>query len=303
MDERAQEDFAPCGERPGLCGRPGPSHGDADPLVRRIRLQVEYDGTRYAGWQRQAGHPSVQQELEDALGKLMGVPRVVIHGASRTDAGVHAIGQVAHFDCTVGIPAQKVAFALNTMLPEDIRIRASTQADPGFHARFQAKSKIYRYGIWNHRHASAIHRLNHAHVPTPLDLPLMRQEMQAMAGTHDFRAFEASGGLMTGKERTVRTVYNVQLTSDGACLHLTIYGNAFLYNMVRIFAGTLIDVGRARLGPGAIARALASGDRLQLGITAPANGLTLLRVFYGEPGDPAEAAATFDQPDRAFGVE
>ncbi|MCL2544949.1 MAG: tRNA pseudouridine(38-40) synthase TruA [Clostridia bacterium] len=270
--------------------------------MRRIRLQVEYDGTRYAGWQRQAGVPTVQQELEDALGKLMGVKRVVIHGASRTDAGVHAVGQAAHFDCTMGIPPEKVAFALNTMLPEDIRIRASALADPRFHARFQAQGKIYRYGIWNHRHASAIHRLNHAHIPTPLDLPLMRQEMQAMVGTHDFRAFEASGGSMTGKERTVRTVHRVQLTREGSCLHLMIHGSAFLYNMVRIFAGTLIDVGRRRLEPGIIAGALASGDRLRLGVTAPANGLTLLRVFYGEPGDRAEADALFEQPDLAFGA-
>lgn len=271
--------------------------------VRRIRLQVEYDGTNYSGWQRQAGSPSVQQELEDALGKLFNVPRVVIHGASRTDAGVHAVGQIAHFECTGRIPAEKVAFALNTMLPEDIRIRSSTDADPDFHARFQAKGKIYRYGIWNHRHASAIHRLTHAHIPTRLDLERMRQEMQAMVGTHDFRAFEASGGLMTGMERTVRTIHRVQLTQDGACLHLTIYGNAFLYNMVRIFAGTLIDVGRALVEPGAIARALESGDRLQLGVTAPAHGLTLLRVFYGQPDDSAQASAIFYKPDLAFGFE
>jgi len=270
--------------------------------TRRIRLQVEYDGARYAGWQRQAGLPTVQQELEDALGKLMGVKRVIIHGASRTDAGVHAVGQVAHFDCTVGIPAEKVAFALNTMLPEDIRIRASALVGPDFHARFQAKGKIYRYGIWNHRHASAMHRLYHAHVPTPLNLHLMRREMQSMLGVHDFRAFEASGGLMTGKERTVRTVHNVQLEQNGPCLHLMICGNAFLYNMVRIFAGTLIDVGRQRVQPGAIARALDSGDRLQLGITAPANGLTLLRVFYGNPGDQDEADAIFAHPDLVFGT-
>ncbi len=270
--------------------------------VRRIRLQVEYDGTNYSGWQRQAGSPSVQQELEEALGKLFSVPRVVIHGASRTDAGVHAVGQVVHFECTGRIPAEKVAFALNTMLPGDIRIRSSVEADPDFHARFQAKGKIYRYGIWNQRHASAMHRLTHAHIPTPLDLALMREEMRAMEGTHDFRAFEASGGLMTEKERTERTIHRVELSQDGACLHLMVYGNAFLYNMVRILAGTLIDVGRAQVEPGAIARAIATGDRLRLGVTAPAHGLTLLRVFYGLPTDEAEAAAIFERPDLAYGV-
>jgi len=272
--------------------------------VRRIRMQVEYDGTNYSGWQRQAGLQTVQQELEDALSRIMKVSRVVVHAASRTDSGVHAVGQMVHFDCVGSgghIPAEKIAFALNTVLPPDIRVRASMDARPGFHARCQAKGKIYRYGIWNHRHASAVHRLYTAHIPAPLSLSLMRREMQAMLGAHDFRAFEASGGLMTGKERTVRYVHRVQLTQEGACLYLMIYGNAFLYNMVRIFAGTLIDVGRGKMEPGAIVRAIASGDRLQLGVTAPPHGLTLLRVFYGEPDDIAEADALFSRPECVFG--
>ncbi len=267
---------------------------------RRIRLRVEYDGTRYAGWQMQKGVPSVQEELEKALRKLFGGQRVIVHGASRTDAGVHAAGQVAHFDCVNRIPAEKVAFALNTMLPDDVRIRASAEAAPEFHARFGAIGKIYRYNIWNSRHASALHRLTHAHIPVPLDVPRMRAEMQAMAGTHDFRAFEASGGRMTALERTERTMHRVALLQDGARISLLIHGNAFLYNMVRIFAGTLIDVGRGLTAPGAIAEALETGNRLRLGITAPAQGLVLLKVFYGEPGDAETAAALFDRPDLAF---
>lgn len=267
---------------------------------RRIRLRVEYDGTRYAGWQMQKGLPTVQEELEKALGKLFGAQRIVVHGASRTDAGVHAAGQVAHFDCRGRIPAEKVAFALNTMLPDDVRIRASASATPDFHARFGAIGKIYRYNIWNSRHASALHRLTYAHVPTPLDVPLMRAEMQAMVGTCDFRAFEASGGRMTALERTERTIHRVALIQEGARISLLIHGNAFLYNMVRIFAGTLIDVGRGLIEPGAIVEALQTGNRLRLGITAPAQGLVLLRVFYGEPGDAETASALFEHPDLAF---
>lgn len=270
---------------------------DSGAVLRRIRLQVEYDGTRYAGWQRQLGIHTVQQEVEDALGTLFNASRIVLHGASRTDAGVHAVGQVAHFDCQGNIPAAKIAFALNSMLPEDIRIQASTEAVEGFHARFHATGKIYQYAIWNRRHASAMHRLTHAHVPTPLNVHLMRQEVRAVVGRHDFAAFEAAGGCMKALKRTVRTIHRAQITQEDARICLYIHGNAFLFNMVRIIAGTLMDVGRGRVEPGALARALASGDRLQLGVTAPAQGLTLLRVFYG---DDEQAAEIFQNPDSAY---
>ncbi len=267
--------------------------------LRRVRLWVSYDGTRYAGWQRQLGVRSVQQEIEEALGRLCGMPRVVIHGASRTDSGVHAAGQVAHFDCPGNIPAEKVSFALNTMLPDDIRIRASGAAMEGFHARFHATGKLYQYMIWNQRHASPLHRLTHAHVPTPLDLQTMAKELEAVVGNHDFAAFEAAGGRMRALQKTSRTIHRATLERVGAsdCLRLLIHGNAFLFNMVRIIAGTLIDVGRDRVPPGALHRALHTGDRLQLGITAPAQGLTLLRVFYG---DDDQADALFRDPDLAY---
>lgn len=270
---------------------------DSGSALRRIRLHVEYDGTRYAGWQRQLGVHTVQQEIEDALGRMFGALRIVIHGASRTDAGVHAVGQVAHFDCQGNIPAEKIAFALNSMLPEDIRIQASMEAVEGFHARFHATGKIYQYAIWNRRHASAMHRLTHAHVPTPLNVSLMQQEVSAILGRHDFAAFEAAGGRMKALKRTARTMHRAEITQEDARICLCIHGNAFLFNMVRIIAGTLIDVGRGRVAPGALARALISGDRLQLGITAPAQGLTLLRVFYG---DDEQAAEIFENPDYAY---
>ncbi len=260
--------------------------------LRRIRMRVEYDGTHYAGFQMQLGVPSVQYELEKALGKLCSLHRVVVYGASRTDGGVHAEGQVVHFDMSGRIPAEKIAFALNTMLPEDIRIQESAVAPEGFHARFSATGKVYRYSIYNARHASALHRLTHAHIPVPLDFDAMVAEARPMIGTHDFAAFQAAGAVA---KTTTRTVHRIALLREGPHIDILVHGNAFLYNMVRILAGTLIDVGRRQVAPGAIEKALTTRDRLNLGITAPAHGLTLLRVFYG---DDDQASTYFDHPAR-----
>lgn len=244
--------------------------------MRRIQLIVEYDGTNYAGWQRQSNAMSVQQKVEDTLSKLT-KEKIVIHGASRTDAGVHAMGQSAHFDTESRIPADKFSYALNTMLPPDIRIRESRQVPESFHARFSTKGKRYRYLFHVHPHASAIHRLTHAHVIYPLDVDLMHREAQALVGTHDFAAYAASGSVV---KDTVRTIYRADVTRDGEEVKLVIEGKGFLYNMVRIIAGTLIGVGSGNIEPGAFARAIESGNRLDLGVTAPAHGLTLMEVFY-----------------------
>lgn len=255
---------------------------------RRFRLRVAYDGTAFAGFQMQRGVRSVQEELERALSKLYKRERVVVHGASRTDAGVHALGQVTHFDAPGNIPAEKLAFALNTLLPEDLRVLESSEAGPDFHARFSATGKVYRYSIYNARHYDPLLRLTHAHIPVPLDLALMRAELQPVVGSHDFAAFAAAGSVA---KSTTRTLHRIEISGEAPCIQITVHGNAFLYNMVRILAGTLIDVGRGLASPGAFQRALASGSRLDLGITAPACGLTLLRVFYG---DDAQAAQYFD---------
>ena len=252
------------------------SRGRKDYPARRIRLTVEYDGSDYSGWQRQENAISVQQRLEEALSRLLGEKTGVI-GASRTDAGVHALGQVAMFDTKSGIPAEKFAFALNTMLPADIRVRASEECAPDFHARYQAKGKIYRYLIDNAPHASALGRRTHAHSIYPLDASLMDEEAQSMVGTHDFGAFAASGSIV---KDTVRTIYACRVLREGREVVLLVHGDGFLYNMVRILAGTLMQVGSGKLERGAIARAIETGDRLQLGITAPPQGLTLMRVFY-----------------------
>lgn len=257
--------------------------------MRRVKLIVEYDGTHYAGWQRQINAMSVQQKLEEALTKLTKTP-VTVSGASRTDAGVHALGQTVHFDTCSGVPDGKFCFALNTMLPEDIRIRASMSAEPDFHSRFQAKSKIYRYLIHNAPHASALWRHTRAHVMYDLDVEKMNREVSAMIGTHDFAPFAASGSIV---KDTTRTIYNARVIRSGELVTLLVHGNGFLYNMVRILAGTLISVGTGKLEEGAIARALSSMSRLDLGVTAPAHGLTLMRVFY--ENDEQEAGEYFER--------
>lgn len=260
----------------------------------RIRLDIEYDGTGYAGWQRQENALAVQQVIEDALQKLLKAP-VVLTGASRTDAGVHALDQVAHFDTSARIPPDKYSYALNTILPPDIRVWASCAAPDDFHARFSAVGKKYRYQIRSSPHAGALARNTHAHVIYPLNEEWMRREALSLVGAHDFAAFAASGSVV---KDTVRTIYAVSLSRRGDELTLRITGNGFLYNMVRIIAGTLISVGAGKLEPGAFARALESGSRLDLGVTAPAHGLTLMEVYYDQPRL-LEGAGQFDCVERA----
>lgn len=254
--------------------------------MRRIHLIVEYDGTNYAGWQRQSNALAVQQVLEEALSRLTG-QRVVVHGASRTDAGVHALGQSCHFDTLSRIPADKFSYAVNTLLPPDIRVRASREVSPDFHARFSTKGKRYRYLFYDDRHAGALNRFTHAHSIYPLDDALMRAEAGALIGTHDFAAFAASGSVV---KDTVRTIWRADVTRSGHDVQLIVEGSGFLYNMVRIIAGTLRDIGSGKLAPGALRRAIDTGDRLDLGVTAPAHGLTLMEVFYDLP----EAAGRTD---------
>ncbi len=244
--------------------------------MSRILLTVEYDGTAYAGWQRQLNGLSVQQVLEEALTGLCREPGKVT-GASRTDAGVHARGQRAHFDTRSRIPPEKVPFALNTMLPPDIRVTEGRSVPDGFHARFMTGGKLYTYRIWNRRHASALLRNTHLHVPVPLAAEPMRKALPSLLGKHDFAAFQAAGG--TAKT-TVRTMREVRLEETGDGFIFTVYGDAFLYNMVRIIVGTLIEIGHGKLGEDAFLRAFETGDRLALGPTAPPHGLELTRVDY-----------------------
>ena len=246
--------------------------------TRRLLLTVSYDGTNYAGWQLQENAVAVQQRVEEALEKLIHTP-VRVTGASRTDAGVHALGQRFHFDTFSRIPADKYAFALNTCLPPDIRILAGREVPGDFHARFDAQGKRYTYRIHHAPHASALYRNITAHVPYRLDIARMQQVLPDLLGTHDFAAFQAAGG--TAKT-TVRTLTEARLLQQGELLTLTVCGNAFLYNMVRIIVGTLLEIGMGRVPEDAFRTALATGDRLALGMTAPACGLELTRVYYAD---------------------
>lgn len=244
--------------------------------MKRILLSVEYDGSGYAGWQRQNNGLAVQQVLEEALSSACG-ERITVTGSSRTDAGVHAMAQQVHFDTSCSIPPDKFPFVLNTMLPEDIRVHSGREVPADFHARFLSCGKTYTYRILNDRHASALYRHLTWHVPVPLDTEAMRSSLPSLLGTHDFCAFQASGG--TAKT-TVRVISRADLLKSENRLTLTISGNAFLYNMVRIIAGTLVEIGLHRFPSTAFAAALDSGSRLDLGMTAPPHGLELTEVRY-----------------------
>ena len=246
--------------------------------MKRVLLTVEYDGTAYAGWQRQLNGLAVQQVLEEALARACG-HSVTVTGSSRTDAGVHAKMQMVHFDTGCTVPPDKFPFVLNNLLPPDIRVQAAREVPASFHARFLTSGKTYTYRILNNRHGSALLRATRWHVPVPLDVSAMRKALAFLPGTHDFSAFQAAGGTA---RTTVRTVDRAELFSEGPEITLTVSGNAFLYNMVRIIAGTLVEAGLGKKEPDAFARAFVSLNRLDLGQTAPACGLELTEVRYPE---------------------
>ena len=247
----------------------------------RVLLTVSYDGTAYAGWQRQKNGIAVQQVLEEALADALGRP-VSITGASRTDAGVHALAQAFHFDTDANIPPDKYPFVLNTRLPEDIRVQAGMQVPDDFSARFSTRGKVYTYRIHNAPHASAIYRNISAHVPGNLDVALMRNAAQQLLGTHDFVAYMASGSQF---KTTVRTIWSAEVERQDDEIIFVIRGNAFLYNMVRIIVGTLIEIGQGRRDPHCFTEAFETKSRLSLGMTAPARGLELTRLYYPWDGE------------------
>ena len=261
--------------------------------MKRILLTVEYDGTAYAGWQRQINGLAVQQVLEESLSSACGHP-VTVTGSSRTDAGVHALDQKVHFDTDSSIPPEKYPFVLNTMLPPDIRVLEGREVPADFHARFLTAGKTYTYRIWNARHASAMRRNTHWHIPVPLEEAPVRKALQSLAGKHDFAAFQAAGG--TAKT-TIRTIRSAELDIRGNEWVLTVSGDAFLYNMVRIIAGTVAEIGLGRLGPDAFANAFSTLDRLALGMTAPAHGLELTEVRYPDKAFSDPASLRWHEPD------
>lgn len=242
----------------------------------RIRLIVEYDGTNYAGWQRQKNGLSVQQALEEAFERASG-ERVSITGAGRTDAGVHALAQVAHFDTQCTIPPEKISYAINMYLSRDIRVKRSEQVAVDFHARFNACGKTYRYTIYNAPHPSAIYRNLSCHISGSLDLDAMRSAAAYLIGTHDFASFCAAGSEV---KDTVRTIHALTITEELPFIHIEVTGSGFLYHMVRIIAGMLIDIGLSRIPPERMQEVLDKKDRNAASATAPAQGLTMLKVYY-----------------------
>ena len=246
--------------------------------MRRIRLIVEYDGTRYVGWQVQPNGVSVQQRLNEALFAVTG-ETISVHGSGRTDSGVHARAQVGHFDTEARMPADKFAIAMNMHLPRDIRVLYSEEVDPSFHARFSAKEKSYRYTLQLGPHGRVFTRNTALHVHVPLDLSIMEAAAAQCLGTHDFAAFMSAGTTM---ENTVRTIYASHWTCDDSLWYYDVTGNGFLYNMVRILAGTMLSMGMGQLPPSAMKQALQSCDRNDAGPTAPAHGLMLMRVRYDD---------------------
>jgi len=250
-----------------------------DKPMRRFRLILEYDGTDYAGFQLQGkGERTIQGSLEEAIERLSGAFSRT-HGAGRTDAGVHASGQVVHFDTEWPIPAENVASALNGALPRDIAVKAVRETNLSFHARYSALNRTYRYVILNRSVPSALLGRFALHIRNPLDLSAMRAVANELIGTHDFAAF---GQPDTPGKSTVRRIESVAVRPYRDCVLITVCGNAFLRSMVRSFVGVLIPAGAGKLGPADVRRIRESGDRAQCPSIAPAHGLCLVRVKYGE---------------------
>ena len=244
--------------------------------MRHIRLVVEYDGTTLCGWQRQTNGPTVQGHIEDALAKLLAHP-VSIRGASRTDAGVHARGQVASFRTERTIPLHGIRRGLNSMLPDAIAIREATEVDGDFHPRFSATGKHYRYTILASRDRSPL-RARAWHHGEPLDLDAMRVAASALCGEHDFNAFRAAG---CAARTTIRRIYSIDVTpATDDLVAVDVRGNAFLRNMVRIMVGTLVEVGSGARLASQVTEIIMSRDRVKAGSTAPAHGLELVEVHY-----------------------
>jgi len=245
--------------------------------LRNIRLVLEYDGTDLCGWQRQANGPTVQQHLEEALARML-AHEVRVSGASRTDAGVHARGQVASFRTERPIPLHGFRLGLNALLPPSIAVVDAAEVPDDFHPRFSATGKLYRYTLLARRDRAPRWRHRAWHRARPLDLDAMHAASRALLGEHDFAAFRASG---CTARTTVRRIDAIDLARpDPELVTLEVRGNAFLRNMVRIIAGTLVEVAEGRRPAGEVAEILASCDRTRAGQTAPAQGLELVAVYY-----------------------
>lgn len=245
--------------------------------MRNFKMVLQYEGTRYQGWQKQeTTDNTIQGKLENLLSRMSGEP-VEVHGSGRTDAGVHAYGQVANFKVQTEQSPEELMEYINQYLPEDIAVIELTEVPERFHSRLNAKRKIYRYRVMNTNKPHVFARRYVYQVPDKLDIPAMQAAAGLLCGEHDFRAFTSA---KKGKKSTVRRVDSIKIERIGDEIWFTFYGNGFLYHMVRILMGTLLEVGRGMRKPESMTEILASGDRQQAGPLVPAKGLALMEVFY-----------------------
>lgn len=246
-------------------------------MKKRIKLVVAYDGTNYCGWQVQPNGETIEGVLNRELSSLLGED-IKVTGASRTDSGVHSLGNVAVFDTDTKIPPEKISYALNIRLPEDIVVQDSCEVAPDFHPRHCNSRKTYEYRILNRRFAMPTRRLDTYFYHRPLDVERMQQAARYLKGTHDFKSFCS---VNTVVEDTVRTIYTLQVIKDADdIITIRVQGSGFLYNMVRILAGTLIQVGIGAMEPEQMTEILEAKDRSASGPTAPAQGLTMMGIEF-----------------------
>lgn len=243
--------------------------------MQRVKLEIEYDGCNFYGWQRQKTKRSVQGEIEKALASLFG-KEVLITGSSRTDAGVHALGQVAHLDIDDGFPAERLSLALNPLLPDDVKIVSSKKASSNFNARFDVEKKTYIYLV-SLSSFSPLKRNNFAFCDYPLNYEDMKKCAEMFLGTHCFKGFCASTAQVKNYERTI---LQSKVIKSKTMLKFVLTGDGFMQHMVRILVGTIIDVGRGKLSLESVAEALEKGDRSKAGKTMPPNGLYLKKIFF-----------------------
>ena len=243
--------------------------------MRNIKITIQYNGKNYCGWQKQNNSPGIQGTIEKAIFDITR-EEVKITGSGRTDAGVHALGQVANFKTNSQIPVDRIPNALNAKLPKDISIVKAEDVDEDFHSRYSAKKKTYRYQIYNSQYRSPIYADISYPVKYDLDIDKMKKEAKSLIGTYDFKGFMSSGSSVID---TVRTIYNIEVSKSEDLIIIEIEGNGFLYNMVRIIAGTLVDIGRGRITEN-MSTIIKSKSRSMAGHTAPAHGLFLKKVDY-----------------------
>lgn len=245
--------------------------------MRNIKLVIEYDGRGFNGWQKQPDKLNIQGEIERAIFQITG-EEIDLIASGRTDAGVHSLGQTANFKTNSNIPIEKFAIAINSKLKRSIRIQSAEEVDERFHSRYSVKSKKYRYTINNSEHGSAIYRDMEYHFPIKLDIEKMKKAASYFEGEHDFKAFKASG---TSSKSSVRKIYKAEvIEGENNRIYIELTGNGFLYNMVRIISGTLLDVGIGKIAPEEIPEIIEAGERTRAGKTLPPNGLCLMEVIY-----------------------